>query len=56
MRLIRAYHAMAHVRLAVGLLHLSLGFGWLGEWLWHQAKGQMDRAAEIATRTGIARQ
>ena len=55
MRLILAYRAAAHVRLAIVLLHVSLGLGWLGECLWHAAKGQMDRAASVATQAGLAR-
>ena len=55
MRLILAYRAVAHVRLAVVLLHVSLGLGRLSERLWHAAKGQMDRAASIATEAGLAR-
>lgn len=55
MRLIRAYHAMAHVRLAVVLLRVSLGLGWLGEALWHAAQRQMDRAASVAERARLSR-
>lgn len=53
MRLILVYRAKAHVWFAVGLLHLALGLGWLGEWLWSQSKGQMDRAAGLATQAGL---
>lgn len=55
MRLILVYRAKAHVWFAVGLLHLSLGLGWLGERLWHAAKGQMNRAAAITIEAGLAR-
>lgn len=55
MRLMLAFRAAAHVRLAIVLLHVSLGLGWLGERLWGLAKGQMDRAATVATQAGLAR-
>lgn len=55
MRLILVYRARAHVWFAVGLLHLSLGLGWIGEWLWHEAKGQMDCAADLATQADLTR-
>lgn len=55
MRLILAFRAAAHVRLAIVLLKISLGLGWLGEWLWHAAKAQMEHAASVATQAGLAR-
>ncbi|GJE77258.1 hypothetical protein BGCPKDLD_3861 [Methylorubrum suomiense] len=55
MRLILAYRAVAYVRFAMALLHISLALGWLGESLWHAARAQMDEAAALADRAHLPR-